>query len=278
MSDPVSNAEIEDVLSSIRQLISESKSTGRRGTPDRPEKLILTAAFRVHDDEPSQAAQPDQSEEFAAKPHTTSEQKLSAPAQTTASKDIEPEDDPLPVFSHRGYRAGSADDAGASSDEETVSNNARQHHPNNTSATKHSLERSSDQWEPDGGEDTEQAAVLNFHAARMHPDQDNIVGENKAQAWGAENEAEAPFIEVDTLTPKGDQSSDNSDPPALVASSNVEIVEEDTHLIDEEIVQAMVARLVREELQGEVGEKITQSIRRFVRQEIARAITLKELR
>ena len=35
--------------------------------------------------------------------------------------------------------------------------------------------------------------------------------------------------------------------------------------------------VVREELQGEVGEKITQSIRRFVRREIERALTLKGL-
>ena len=60
-------------------------------------------------------------------------------------------------------------------------------------------------------------------------------------------------------------------------AGDVEIVGDDTDIIDEEVVQAMVARLVREELQGEVGEKITQSIRRFVRREIERALTLKGL-
>ncbi len=59
MSDPVSKTDIEDVLSSIRRLVSEDKRIGPRRVVSRervvPEKLVLTPALRVADDEPSPA-------------------------------------------------------------------------------------------------------------------------------------------------------------------------------------------------------------------------------
>lgn len=56
MSDPVTNVEIEDVLSSIRKLVAEDVRTppvARR--PEKPGRLILTAAQRVRDEEPEGA-------------------------------------------------------------------------------------------------------------------------------------------------------------------------------------------------------------------------------
>ncbi len=55
MSEAVTNAEIEDVLSSIRRLVSENTAaeSHRIGSAPSPEealgKLVLTPAFRVHD-------------------------------------------------------------------------------------------------------------------------------------------------------------------------------------------------------------------------------------
>lgn len=55
MSDPVTNVEIEDVLSSIRRLVSEDA----RARPEpqqrrQPDRLVLTPALRVKDEEPVQ--------------------------------------------------------------------------------------------------------------------------------------------------------------------------------------------------------------------------------
>ncbi|MCR8549895.1 hypothetical protein M4578_18870 [Salipiger sp. P9] len=51
MSDPVTNVEIEDVLSSIRRLVSEDArpkaSPANREKQDKPERLVLTPAQRV---------------------------------------------------------------------------------------------------------------------------------------------------------------------------------------------------------------------------------------
>ena len=43
-------------------------------------------------------------------------------------------------------------------------------------------------------------------------------------------------------------------------------------LIDEAVLRDMVAQLVREELRGSLGERITQNVRKLVRREIQRAL------
>lgn len=51
----------------------------------------------------------------------------------------------------------------------------------------------------------------------------------------------------------------------------------DEALIDEEALREMVSNLVREELQGVLGERITRNVRRLVRREIERALALRDL-
>ena len=68
MADPMTNMEIEDVLSSIRRLVSEDLRPGFRAeSPVEPAalagdegKLVLTPAFRVADAPP--VAKPDQAQ------------------------------------------------------------------------------------------------------------------------------------------------------------------------------------------------------------------------
>ena len=48
-------------------------------------------------------------------------------------------------------------------------------------------------------------------------------------------------------------------------------------LIDEGMLYQLVAHIVRQELQGELGEKITRNIRKLVRAEVAREIQLRQL-
>ena len=53
MSDPVTTAEVEDVLSSIRRLVSEEKRPLQAGgTSQHADRLVLTPALRVQDDQP----------------------------------------------------------------------------------------------------------------------------------------------------------------------------------------------------------------------------------
>jgi hypothetical protein len=51
----------------------------------------------------------------------------------------------------------------------------------------------------------------------------------------------------------------------------------DTQLIDEEALRDMVGEIVRAELQGALGERITRNVRKLVRREIHRALTAQDL-
>ena len=54
MSDPVTNVEVEDVLSSIRRLVSDdNRPSMKTATPVKlsPDRLVLTPALRVEDDQ-----------------------------------------------------------------------------------------------------------------------------------------------------------------------------------------------------------------------------------
>lgn len=53
-------------------------------------------------------------------------------------------------------------------------------------------------------------------------------------------------------------------------------VAEDT-VIDESALAQIVARIVRQELQGELGERITRNIRKLVRAEVARELQMRNL-
>lgn len=52
---------------------------------------------------------------------------------------------------------------------------------------------------------------------------------------------------------------------------------EEDHSIDESVLRQMVVDIVREELQGALGERITRNVRRLVRREIHRALASHEL-
>ncbi|MCK0138041.1 hypothetical protein [Aliiroseovarius sp. F47248L] len=285
MSDPVSNAEIEDVLSSIRRLISESKATDGRADQGKAEKLVLTPAFRVHDEGSAKSASP--------KPdrNPVQEQPASLDAiqqnKSTGGAKANEEEQPVPVFSHRGYTSTPDEEAEEFHDLSESSNDAAPS-TGSVSEIEEVVSQRDDMWEADGGDETNQTDVLMFHAARLKTeDEYTIVGETGQDDWSDKSTGdvtdEAPFIAV------ADPEDVAPAPPARIVQNHpermtsvptgreVEIVGDDTDIIDEEVVQAMVARLVREELQGEVGEKITQSIRRFVRREIERALTLKGL-
>jgi hypothetical protein len=46
--------------------------------------------------------------------------------------------------------------------------------------------------------------------------------------------------------------------------------------IDDEQLRALIAALLREELQGPLGERITRNIRKLVRREIERALAVRD--
>ena len=51
----------------------------------------------------------------------------------------------------------------------------------------------------------------------------------------------------------------------------------DEQVIDEAVLRDLVSEIVREELQGALGERITRNVRKLVRREIHRALTAQDL-
>lgn len=224
MSETVSNVEIEDVLSSIRRLVSENASGGdnigaqNSGNANLAEKLVLTPAFRVLDgggaDENRPAARAAQEADEAPAPEA-----------------VQPEPTP---------------DSGSDLEQKIA-------------ALEAAIGDTYDEWEPDGSEEevAEAEPEVLTRATPAHREAEaeaGIILEATAQ--------EVFEVEPEAM-PEPAAEEQNSDP-------------DDTTYLDEDALRDMVSILVREELQGHIGEKITRSVRRLVRREIQRTLALRE--
>jgi len=61
------------------------------------------------------------------------------------------------------------------------------------------------------------------------------------------------------------------------APDDLDVLAADETILDEESLRELVSDIVREELQGALGERITRNVRKLVRREIHRALTAQEL-
>lgn len=92
-----------------------------------------------------------------------------------------------------------------------------------------------------------------------------------AEARAAQHEAPqdlAPIVAADDAAP--------AKPVAEPETAGLEY-SDDSQLLDEEALRDLVSEIVRAELQGALGERITRNVRKLVRREIHRALTAQEL-
>lgn len=237
MSEAMTNSEIEDVLSSIRRLVAQESRPApdlRAETRVMPERLVLTAELRV-----GQA------------------NLTVAPAngpQTAAS---------TPVLSQpdAGANAGPAPSVGGPERKSALSRVA-----DLIAADAPGAGPASSFAEPFVQPDP--APVPHSEAARPPTDLEAAITELEA-ALGPADPAE--FSARDNRDSPTEAESPVAEPPAA-RMPEAEIVPDDVAMIDEDDLQNLVARLVREELRGQLGERITQQVRKLVRAEIARAL------
>ena len=299
MSDPVTNAQIEDVLSSIRRLVSddgrfadpaaEAESTvdiRSDPAPAKPDRLVLTPALRVTDAEsPAQGAEeavtpPTDATEADPAPWSAPDATLFAavgeepPEEETPEEETSVDDEAAAIAASAGPAgdldpphldatetdddAASTDDAvdgtgqipdhgawdGFDGDEAEIPDQTPTFHSTraeNLSAKIEALEavigRTRDQWEPDGTSDDAYAGT---------PVEG--IGWHEVEEVGADAAAEA----------SDDLASDEA-------------------VIDEDSLRELVAEIVREELQGALGERITRNVRKLVRREIHRVLAAQDL-
>lgn len=112
---------------------------------------------------------------------------------------------------------------------------------------------------------------------------DITASEPEPEPAAAQAELEATLSALEAVlgpAPGASQAAEPApEPEAAPADSEAQTdeAEADFALIDEDDLQRLVARLVREELRGQLGEKITLQVRKLVRAEIARALDERNL-
>ena len=257
MSDDSSRQGYDDVLSSVRRIVaSEAQSAVEAANG----KLLLTPALRVESTEPDAA---DDSAD-AGGPGDAPATEAPADAAQEAEQDRE-----FPTLAQRIAELEAAVGSG------------------------------SVEFEPDGSEDQAQhapdAVVLPLNPAARRASagetaEADLVFAVPGEAEGANEDPEATDsadTDDDDGPANGPASSDAASLPPLGAfrhrghsptsPTDATPDDEEPALLDEMALRDLVAEIVREELQGGLGERITRNVRKLVRAEIQRAFAARDL-
>lgn len=355
MSDPVTNAEVEDVLSSIRRLVSEDKRPLQGSNPSpAPDRLVLTPALRVAEPVEAEAEQPshdtgaepeqhqaegraedqvesavaagdDPAHDYSSDPYNFDDDQdedgeghldlgafvPAAHAQQSESPDDDvPEQDGTDDLSRMlsnnitspALEDDQPDDSPQAHAEEApmevdaqeapaLSDNVEALQPQSKAAVlsakieelEAAIGNIADTWEPDGASGdayagTEAPAMVweddpepvqkegGKSAAHLFEDEPPIEDSKLSSFSRVANAFGKQETEAQPDPEKEQQSAEDSIDYAL-----------DEQLIDEEMLRDLVSEIVRAELQGALGERITRNVRKLVRREIHRALTAQDL-
>lgn len=319
MSDPVKSSEIEDVLSSIRRLVSEESRSGPEAEPKSQavandaateaasdeetgqEALVLTPALRVHEggrEEASQVshAQNDQRDEQPDE-SVDSDVVLDAVAETVLADAVEEplslDDDDFAVENEQHpVDAAQTDDLteeigqyversdvepeGSVEPFEDEPSEQRAEPPETLEAKIAALEtligKPDATWEPEEGDLRPDEHGTEQHTPDVLDWEDHQPAEDLEEVPHSDEESEASS--TDTAEPIEAPVIEDAQEPTTDAGL---LDDHDAHVIDEDMLRDMVCEIVRQELQGALGERITRNVRRLVRREIHRALASQEL-
>lgn len=260
MSEPVSNAEIEDVLSSIRRLVSNDVVESQDAVADEPAaKLILTADFRVSGpgDAPSEE---DAEQEAEVSEVEASDAGDGAPfefhhterdtAEDTQAAQAEPDQEDTLEDTNADSNEVWQDPAEQVEDAAQDNNVATPSLESTIADLEAAIGQQDGEWEPDGSDFEEDADA---EEVMSEPVQDWIDG--TAQEVGAEAAA---------------------DDSVEGEAEDADLFGGEESVIDEETLRDMVSDIVRQELQGALGERITRNVRKLVRREINRVLAAQD--
>jgi len=245
MSDALTNSEIEDVLTSVRRLVADDVrrtagegSTDARAVGAQGGRLILTQAQRI-----------DAVDDTKARKNAAESDRPKAVAPVSA--------EPMPV---RARLQTPLPETPVADPSLTQAPDFRR-----LEATIAELEAavsaSGSVFEPDG---TENAPASNVTALYAKP----------SFLHTAPAEAISPRPDAALRLPPA--------PPGIATTDNTDADDADDDdvfetVIDEATLRILVAQIVREELQGQLGERVTLQVRKLVRSEIAKALDSRDL-
>ena len=199
-------------------------------------------------------------------------QPANAPAQAAPSQAVPSED------ANSDFRAeadmAEADDARTEALERTIAQ------------LEAVIAASAQDWDPDGSETAHTSPADPLHAEMAPPANSPpqpaaahvfpVTGASPAAAPSAPFDGQGDGSARALSMPEADVAAPESAAAASVApeTSPRDGEEEDaTVILDEAMLREIVAKVLREELQGPLGERITRNVRKMVRREIARALS-----
>jgi hypothetical protein len=235
MSDPVTNVEVEDVLSSIRRLVSDDNRPSMKvaaAVAQSSDRLVLTRALRVADDQGDG--------EVVAEPTIHAWSEFGAGPEGHDANEVKtPEND---------------DDKGS---EEHVSDD-----------TEATFDHSDEQLYEDVAEKAAEPAPEPFVLEVVVDDVAPQIDGQSEDAEPNSSESEAPSMKWDDA----EEVSFDEDPEVDSTTQHSGLSPSAEELLDEEALRDLVSEILREELQGALGERITSNVRKLVRREIHRAL------
>ena len=307
MSDPVSNHDIEDVLSSIRRLVAQGNQEIKPEIGEKPlravesepvDRLVLTPAFRV----PDTVTDSPESDVLKMPPDFT-------PQDDTQNDKIVPGLSTLDFPTAPQPSMHAEDTVDRASLEATIAE------------LEAAVTEAEDEWEPDGSETLMESSVTSAFLHKLDARQskspedtvtdavtDHIadtIADEVAQGLADQAEPVELTVDVDAVDDVAVAEDDVTfshtrfdevyDPVAEATADAAEKEPGDVfgddlapdvdptfgavatpangQLVDPDALRAMVGEMIREELQGEMGERITRNVRKLVRREINRVIT-----
>ncbi|WP_209596939.1 hypothetical protein [Ruegeria sp. HKCCSP351] len=261
MSDNVVKAGIEDVLSSVKRLVSEDsrdKTVSDQTTKARkPGRLVLTDALRI--------STPDQLGVIPAKAVSEPEVSDAAKPMLLRTCDIVQTGQPANADQDKPE---TAETKHAPSDDATNSLSAK------IEALEAAIAQTEDQWEPDGDSQDAYSGTPS-HALPWDVEEEFAAAMSIDAAGGDEPEA------VQQAEDASCQAEFIRSSQAVVSDADAEEPGSDENVrtidMDEDALRTLIAEVVRAELQGTMGERITRNVRKMVRREIARALAAQDL-
>lgn len=263
MSDPVTNLDIEDVLASIRRLVSDGGAD--RVAPQAAElprdRLVLTPALRV-------AAQAPVHQPSAESPADRGQDQASRLAATIAELetalgvgrgDWEPDgSEDTPEINWATARADETPLFRLKAADVVVAGPAPAPPPvSEIAPLRPAFDAPANADVPPSFAAEEPLA---FHTTRILPATPRV-----PQADPQDTGLLAEDLATDT----------SADWPETLAPDMAAYLQEDS-LLDEETLRNLVIEIVRQELQGTLGERITRNVRKLVRREIHRVLSSQE--
>ena len=276
MAEQTNKQNIEDVLSSIRRLVSDEGTHAPRAPMPglRPEKLVLTPQLRVTEPEDpyqtirvlGQPEQPSDEMDEASLEDAPDADVLMAPMAGDSRADVMPALDPA---LERAF-AAPADDS---------------------TAEPEAVETSEDNGEADQGDasiEADETAAPEAPMVEVAFDEASMDEPFEAVARLSPSEMDVATLEAsDDSIPQDLQSAVAEVPqdPAPAIPFPQEKVQraaepkpqEGDDVLDEETLREIIAEVVREEFAGQLGERITRNVRKLVRREIRQILSSEDL-